>query len=105
MTTDARATTLAPLAQPRRGRGPLARFAVRQPLATFGLLVLIFFVVLAIVAPYVVPKDPLETSIITSRKPPGSEYWFGSDNLGRDIFSRVILATRFSILLGLAATL
>jgi peptide/nickel transport system permease protein len=104
MTTNAQANVLVPLAQPRRGQSALIRFAVRQPLATFGLLVLIFFLVLAVVAPYVAPKDPLETSILTSRKPPGSEYWFGSDNLGRDIFSRVILATRFSILLGLSAT-
>ncbi len=104
MVTDTRPTTILPYTPPRRA-GALAHFAGRQPLATFGLIVLLFFLALAVVAPSVVPKDPLETSIITSRRPPGAEYWFGSDNLGRDVFSRVILATRFSILLGLAATI
>jgi peptide/nickel transport system permease protein len=104
-TSNAQTTVLLPLPLPRRRLGALTRFTVRQPLATFGLAVLLFFLALAVAAPYVVPKDPIETSILTSRTPPGGEYWFGSDNLGRDVFSRVLLATRFSMLLGLAATL
>lgn len=102
MTADAQTAVLTP---PRRRWGTVTRFTVRQPLASFGLLVLLFFLALAVAAPYVVPKDPIATSILSSRTPPGSEYWFGSDNLGRDVFSRVLLATRFSMLLGLAATL
>lgn len=93
------------LPQPRaRHRGTVWKFVVRQPLATFGLVVLVFLLVLAVVAPAVLPKDPYETSILTSRQPPGPGHWFGTDNLGRDVFSRTILATRFSMLLGLAAT-
>jgi peptide/nickel transport system permease protein len=88
----------------RRRGGTVWKFVVRQPLATFGLVVLVSFLVLALVAPFVVPKDPYETSILTSRRPPGTEHWFGTDNLGRDVFSRTLLATRFSMLLGLAAT-
>ena len=97
--------TLASQTPPRSrpGRG-LWRFAARQPLATLGLLVLTGFIVLAIVAPTVLSKDPYETSIVDRTKKPGAEHWFGTDNLGRDVFSRTILATRFSILLGLAAT-
>ncbi len=91
-------------AEPRR-RSPILTFIRRQPLATFGLVVLAGFVVLAAIAPMILPRDPYETSILTSRRPPGGEYWFGSDNLGRDVFSRTLLATRFSILLGLSATL
>ena len=102
MAADAGTLVLQP--PPVRRAGPVRTFAVRQPLATFGLVVLLFFIVLAAVAPSVLPKDPYETSILTSRRPPGAEYWFGSDNLGRDVFSRTVLATRFSVLLGLAAT-
>lgn len=91
-------------AEPRRANA-LRNFVVRQPLATFGLVVLAGFLVLALVAPAILPKDPYETSILSSRTPPGGEHWFGSDNLGRDVFSRTLLATRFSVLLGLAATM
>jgi peptide/nickel transport system permease protein len=90
--------------QRHRRAGALRKFVVRQPLATVGLVILVFFLALAVVAPAVVPKDPYETSILTSRRPPSAEHWFGTDNLGRDVFSRTVLATRFSILLGLAAT-
>jgi peptide/nickel transport system permease protein len=89
---------------PARRPSALRGLVRRQPLAMFGLVVLTGFLILAIVAPAILPKDPYETSILTSRQPPGREYWFGSDNLGRDVFSRTLLATRFSILLGLSAT-
>jgi peptide/nickel transport system permease protein len=89
-----------PARRPSAWRG----FVRRQPLAMFGLVVLAGFLILAVIAPAILPKDPYETSILTSRQPPGREYWFGSDNLGRDVFSRTLLATRYSILLGLSAT-
>jgi peptide/nickel transport system permease protein len=89
-----------PTRRPSAWRG----FVRRQPLAVFGLVVLTGFLILAVIAPAILPKDPYETSILTSRQPPGPEYWFGSDNLGRDVFSRTLLATRYSILLGLSAT-
>lgn len=102
MAADA-GTLVLPL-PPARRSGPVRTFAIRQPLAMFGLVVLLFFVLLAAVAPSVLSKDPYETSVLTSRRPPGAEHWFGTDNLGRDVFSRTVLATRFSVLLGLAAT-
>ena len=89
---------------PARRPGVWRGFVKRQPLAVFGLVVLAGFLILAVIAPAILPKDPYETSILTSREPPGREYWFGSDNLGRDVFSRTLLATRYSILLGLSAT-
>jgi len=80
------------------------RFVRAQPLATFGLLVLMLALVVAVVGPSVAPKDPYETSILNSLQTPSSEHWFGTDNLGRDVFSRVLVATRFSLLLGVTAT-
>lgn len=75
-----------------------------QPLATSGLFMLVLFVGIAIIGPSFVPKDPYQTSVLNALHSPNSENWFGTDNIGRDIFSRVIVATRFSLLLGLAAT-
>lgn len=103
MAANAQAVRALPQVSVRRTSG-LTRFVVRQPLATFGLVALLLLLTLAVVAPYVVPQDPYETSIISARQPPSSAHWFGTDNLGRDVFSRTILATRFSMLLGLAAT-
>jgi peptide/nickel transport system permease protein len=97
-------TAIAIPAPRTRRAGPVWGFIVRQPLATFGLLMLLALIVVAVVGPSVLSKDPYETSVLDSRRPPGSEHWFGTDNLGRDVFSRTVLATRFSILLGLAAT-
>lgn len=81
------------------------RFAKSQPLATFGLVALVIFLLIAAFAPILVPQDPYQTSIRDQLKTPGAENWFGTDNLGRDVFSRVLLATRFSLFLGAAATI
>ena len=92
---------------PHRNRRLVAttRFVRGQPLATFGLAVLILALVGAVVGPSLAPQDPYATSILNSLQTPGSDHWFGTDNLGRDVFSRVLVATRFSLLLGVAATI
>src|SRR6266849_5890183 len=66
----------------------------------FGLLVVILFA--AIFGPYVVPYDPLASDTAAALKPPSVAHWFGTDQLGRDIFSRVVVATRLD--LGIATT-
>ena len=58
----------------------------------FALLILILFA--ALFGPYVVPYDPLASNTAAALKPPSAAHWFGTDQLGRDIFSRVIVATR-----------
>src|ERR1700736_4173327 len=58
----------------------------------FGLLIVIVFA--ALFGPYVVPHDPLASDTVAALKPPSAAHWFGTDQLGRDIFSRVVVATR-----------
>src|SRR5256885_10349339 len=58
----------------------------------FGLLIVIL--VAAIFGPYVVPYDPFASDTAQALKSPSAAHWFGTDQLGRDIFSRVIVATR-----------
>src|SRR5688572_29504888 len=65
----------------------------------FGLLIVILFA--AIFGPYVVPYDPLATDTASALKPPSAAHWFGTDQLGRDIFSRVIVATRLDVLIAI----
>src|SRR5260370_32062743 len=60
----------------------------------FGLLIVIVFA--ALFGPYIVPHDPLASDTAAALKPPSSAHWFGTDQLGRDIFSRVLVATRLA---------
>jgi peptide/nickel transport system permease protein len=68
--------------------------------AVAGLVVIAAFIVLAVFAPLIVPVDPVATSWTLVRKPPSALHWFGTDDLGRDILSRVIFGTRASLLAG-----
>src|SRR3979411_1683652 len=63
----------------------------------FGLLIVIVFA--ALFGPYVVPYDPLASNTAQALKPPSAAHWFGTDQLGRDILSRVVVATRLDLFL------
>src|SRR6186713_123398 len=67
----------------------------------FGLLVVILFA--AIFGPYIVPYDPLASDTASALKPPSAAHWFGTDQLGRDIFSRVVVATRLDTFIAVAS--
>ncbi len=68
---------------------------------SFGLFVLI--VLAAVIGPYVVPYDPLASATSVALKPPSAAHWFGTDQLGRDVFSRVIVATRLDFFIAVAS--
>jgi peptide/nickel transport system permease protein len=79
-------------------------YHLRKNVATTVATGLIFvLIVIAIIGPYIVPYDPLATAMNKVLAPPSAENWFGTDNLGRDIFSRVIVATRLDFAIALAA--
>jgi peptide/nickel transport system permease protein len=79
------------------------RRLVRRRSAVVGLCVILAFVALALLAPEIAPYDPLKTNFLAVRKPPTAVYWFGTDELGRDVLSRVIWGTRASLLAGLVS--
>jgi peptide/nickel transport system permease protein len=80
-------------------RRALRRLFARKG-AVVGLLVIAAFIALAVFAPLIVPYDPIATSWTLVRKPPSALHWFGTDDLGRDILSRVIFGARASLLAG-----
>ncbi|MCC6870079.1 MAG: ABC transporter permease [Burkholderiales bacterium] len=84
------------------GRRALRRLG-RRPAAMLGLACVVFFMVIAIFAPWVAPYDPLGTSWSAIRKAPSWAHWFGTDELGRDVLSRVIWGTRASLLAGVVS--
>jgi peptide/nickel transport system permease protein len=71
--------------------------------AMLGLSVVVFFVLLAVLAPTIAPHDPLQTSWSEVRKAPSATHLFGTDEIGRDVASRVIWGARASLLAGLVS--
>jgi peptide/nickel transport system permease protein len=66
--------------------------------------VFLLVVVLAVLAPWISPHDPLEQDIFNKLASPSSKYWLGTDYLGRDILSRLLHGARYSLVIGIVAT-
>jgi len=84
-----------------------ARRALRRLLrrrgAMLGLVIVLFFVLLALFAPVIAPYDPIATSWSAVRKAPSLQYLFGTDEIGRDVLSRVVWGARASLMAGLVS--
>jgi peptide/nickel transport system permease protein len=80
----------------------LRRFLRRRG-AVLGLLVIAFFVALAVLAPLIAAYDPAAQSWTTVRKAPSAAHWFGTDDVGRDVLTRVIYGARASLLAGMVS--
>ena len=80
----------------------LRRFMRRRG-ALVGLAVVVFFILLALFAPWIAPHDPLQASWSAVRKAPSAMHIFGTDEIGRDVASRVIWGARASLLAGLVS--
>ena len=78
----------------------IRRVACRNPLAAIGILFVLLFVTCAVFAPWLAPQDPAHIELPTRLARPSWHQLFGSDELGRDIFSRVIYGSRISMLVG-----
>lgn len=65
-----------------------------------GAAVLLLFVTAALLAPWIAPHDPLKANFLAVRKAPSLMYWLGTDELGRDLFSRLLFGARSSLLAG-----
>jgi peptide/nickel transport system permease protein len=76
-------------------------FAKRNPTIVLGAVLLLFVAALGAAAPWLA-GDPLALAPANRLKPPSAEFWFGSDNLGRDVFSRTLFGAQISLIVGLA---
>ncbi|MFJ1298645.1 diguanylate cyclase [Bordetella genomosp. 5] len=97
-------TATAPAVPPRAGNRAWNKFK-RNKVALVGAFIVLFFVVLAIFAPLLASHDPFQTSFMTIRKAPSSAFWLGTDELGRDIYSRMIYGARASLMAGMVSVL
>ncbi len=73
-----------------------------NPLATAGLVLVLLFVVCALFSPWIAHQDPAYLNLAQRLNPPSRAHWFGTDELGRDIFARVIYGSRISMLVGIS---
>jgi peptide/nickel transport system permease protein len=65
----------------------------------------LMIVVVPLLAPLIAPKSPTETNLMAKFEPPSAEHWLGTDDLGRDMFSRLVYATRVSLLVSVSSVL
>jgi peptide/nickel transport system permease protein len=77
----------------------------RHPTAIFGAVVLLAMIAIALAAPWLGTVDPQAMSPVKRLRDPWGEYWFGTDMLGRDVYSRVIYGARVSLTVGLAVAI
>jgi peptide/nickel transport system permease protein len=92
----------APIKPASPGRRALRKLLQRKP-AVVGLIIVFAFIALAVFAPWIAPHDPVATSWGAIRKAPSMAHWFGTDEIGRDVLSRVIWGTQASLLAGVVS--
>lgn len=95
-------TAAAPAAKPRNRAWEQFK---RNKLAVVSLIVLIVVILLALFAPIVAPHDPAEQDLLQRLKPPGASHLLGTDDLGRDLFSRLLYGARVSLTVGIVSVL
>ncbi|MFO7310960.1 MAG: ABC transporter permease [Bacillota bacterium] len=76
---------------------------VRRPAALFGLVIVTLFLATAVAAPYLAPYDPNDADFFRARQGPSKDHWLGTDELGRDVLSRLLYGARISLRIGLIA--
>jgi peptide/nickel transport system permease protein len=87
----------------RSQTGEVIRRFTRNHLGVVGLIIVVLLALVAIFAPLIAPKDPAEQDLRARRAPPSQAYLLGADEFGRDILSRLIYGTRYSLLISLSS--
>src|SRR6478736_9919929 len=85
-------------------RFSLATAIRRNPTITFGAVLLTLLIAIAIVGPSFV-GDPLKIAPVYRLRPPSERWWFGTDQFGRDLFTRTIYGSRVSLIVGLSVAI
>jgi peptide/nickel transport system permease protein len=81
----------------------MLHFVKRQPLGTFGLLIVVLMFLAGALAPWIAPFDPEENDFSAMMEAPSLVHWLGTDQFGRDIFSRLVFGARTALIVGFSA--
>ena len=96
----AAAPALTDVLPPAKQRGKIRTFIRRHPAIVIGGALLSLMILMALLAPYLATVDPTALAPAKRTRPPSAQYWFGTDMLGRDVYSRVIYGSRISLIVG-----
>jgi len=99
------AVDLPDVLKPIKARRGLIGFMIAQPAVTIGAVLLLAMFVIAVLAPYLGTADPTALATWKRTRAPSAEAWFGTDMLGRDIYSRVLYGARVSLTVGFSVAL
>ncbi|OWJ67810.1 ABC transporter permease [Inquilinus limosus] len=86
-------------------RMKLARLLLRRKTAMIGLIILVVLVLAAALAPWITSYAPQKLSIVNRLKPPSAAHWFGTDEFGRDVFTRAVYGGRLSLFVGFSVVI
>ncbi len=100
MTNPSQIVMIDPVLLQTRMRDRLFFRLLRNRLAVIGSMITLIVILMAVTAPWISPYDPLEINLSARLQPPSQNYWFGTDHLGRDIFSRVVHGAQISLQVG-----
>ena len=82
---------------------PISNFVTRKPLGAFGAIIIIVMALMAVVGPQMTAWDPLEWNLRDKLLGPTADHWLGTDEMGRDLWSRMMSGARISLLVGFAS--
>lgn len=85
--------------------GLLWQFAKSQPLGIVGFLIILVYLICALAAQWIAPFDPEAIDFAAMLSSPGGEHWFGTDQYGRDVFSRIVYGSRTALAVGVLSSL
>src|SRR5215207_6023807 len=94
-----------------RGLSPRGIFAIigtflqRQPVGAIGIVLVLFFGIAGIIAPWIAPYNPTANDFASMTEAPSWAHWLGTDQLGRDLFSRILFGARTAFIVGLTSAI
>jgi peptide/nickel transport system permease protein len=97
---SANAPSLSVRAPPRRSGAVVLRRLFARRVVLVGAAILAVMAIVALAAPWITPYDPMSLKVLDRLQSPRATHWFGSDELGRDVFSRVVFGARYSLMIG-----
>jgi ABC-type dipeptide/oligopeptide/nickel transport system permease subunit len=103
--TDTITDPIEPRRAPRVGVGAVLRAIFKHKLSRVGIVFIILLVGMAALAPWLAPYDPNKQDLYHVLSGPSRQHWLGTDNVGRDLLSRIIYGSRVSLMVGVLATL
>lgn len=74
-----------------------------NPMTMIAFVLFVIIVIAAFLGPFIAPYDPLQSDVSAALQPPSAQHWFGTDDLGRDVFSRVLVATGIDLVIAVSA--